>query len=343
MPMRLPAGLAIAVLAPVSLAADTLRIEHAPVGCVIAEKFPRLEARFAPGDAVAKAKVLFQTEGARHWYAVAMKPEGSAFSGVLPRPRKSLKAYRYYIEATDTAMGVSRTPEYTTTVAEGPAACQGKMVAGALGSASVALEIPVGAPAVPVGFSSSGVSAATAAGTTTGASAGGGGIPTGVLIGGGVAAAGAAAAVVVATRPKDYEGTFSGELSWGPSPNCSVTLAFRGSMQIALEESGGSVSGDGYGVITEQTVSSRSPACSGDFRIGDTIAGPITGTASNFMFGQPESVNAAVGQGNCGGGRIFVGSLNGGVSTGTLTLSTFCVGGANPYRGSTTVPITLRR
>jgi hypothetical protein len=186
------------VLAPVSAAADGPAIDHAPVGCVVAEKFPRMDARIEPLFAVAKATLHFRSATGGPWYLVAMKAQDGAFEGVLPKPKKSLKAFAYYIEAADTAFATSRTPEYTAQVVDGPAACQGKKVAGALGSASILLEVPAGAPVVPVGFAPAGV-AGTAAGTAaavTGAAAGGGGIATTVLlVGGGVAAAGAAVAV----------------------------------------------------------------------------------------------------------------------------------------------------
>ena len=188
------------VLAPVSAAADGPAIDHAPVGCVVAEKFPRMDARIEPLFSVARATVHFRSATGGPWYLVAMKAQDGAFEGVLPRPKKSLKAFGYYIEAADTAFATSRTPEYTAQVVDGPAACQGKKVAGALGFASVLLEVPAGAPAVPIGFAPGGI-AGTAAGTAaaaTGATAGGGGVATTVLlVGGGVAAAGAA--VVVAT------------------------------------------------------------------------------------------------------------------------------------------------
>ena len=189
------------VLAPLSAAADGPAIDHAPVGCVVAEKFPRMDARIEPLFSVAKATLHFRSATGGPWYLVAMKAEGGAFEGVLPKPKKSLKAFAYYIEAADTAFATSRTPEFTAQVVDGPAACQGKKVAGALGSASVLLEVPAGAPAVPVGFAPAGI-AGTAAGTAaaaTGAAAGGGGIATTVLlVGGGVAAAGAAVAVAAA-------------------------------------------------------------------------------------------------------------------------------------------------
>jgi hypothetical protein len=342
MVLRLLAGLALSIVAVTPALAQTVSIDHAAVGCVVAERFPRLEARFVPGDAVAKAKVLFQPEGARHWYAVGMKSEGTAFSGILPKPKKSLKGYRYYIEVTDRSAGVSRTPEYTTAVADGPVACRDKVMAGALGSASVALEVPAGAPVVPVGFASNGISTTAVAGGAGASAGGGGGLPTAVLIGGGVAAAGAAAVVVLRAN-KSYLGTFSGELIINrTNPNCSTTLALRGSVDIALDQSDGTVSGHGYGVISEQTVTARTGPCTEGARIGDTITGPITGTPASFMFGEPERLNPTAGEGQCGGGRMFVGAVNGDMINGTLTLTTFCVG-SSPVRGETAIPVTLRR
>ena len=186
------------VLAPLSAAADGPAIDHAPVGCVVAEKYPRMDARIEPSSSVARATLHFRSANGGPWYLVAMKAQGGTFEGVLPKPKKSLKTFAYYIEAADTAFATSRTPEYSAQVVDGPAACQGKKMAGAVGSTSVLLEVPAGAPAVPVGFAPAGI-AGTAAGTAsavTGAAAGGGGVATTVLlVAGGVAAAGAAVAV----------------------------------------------------------------------------------------------------------------------------------------------------
>jgi hypothetical protein len=221
MSLRVLAGLAVTLLASSSTSAQTLGIDHAGVGCVVAESFPRLEARLAPAEAVARAKVFFQTQGGRHWYSVTMKPEGAGYSGVLPRPKKSLKAFRYYIEATDRAMGVSRTPEYNATVVSGPAACQDKLMAGALASASVALEAPAGAAAIPAGFSSSGVGATTAAGGAA-AGSGGGGLSTGVVVAG-VAAAGAAVAGIAGAPKGDDAATTTTTTPSAIAPTTTTT------------------------------------------------------------------------------------------------------------------------
>jgi hypothetical protein len=192
--------LGVFVLTSSPLPAQTLTIEHQPVACVVAGKFPRLEARFAPPGAIATARVLFQPETGRAWYGVAMESEGAVFLGILPRPRKSLKAFRYYIEVTDKSLTTNRTPEYTSTVVSGAADCRGKLMAGALGAASVVLQSPAGAPALPAGFASEGVvTAASTAASASAAAGGGGGFPTLVVVGV-VGAAAAGAALAVASR-----------------------------------------------------------------------------------------------------------------------------------------------
>ncbi len=217
-------------------------ITHDAIGCLVAERFPRLEARVVPAEGVARVRLSFRSESGRHWYSVVMKPEGDVFAGVLPQPEKSLKSFRYYIEATDRELRTARTAEHEVRVATGPAACQDAKVASSLASAEVALEVPAGAPAVPAGFSSAGIGASVAgvvAGAATGAAvggaaAGGGGATTALLVAGGVAAA--AGAAVVATGalgggdeggpqgPPDGIGGRKYDLSFGPPPGVQLAV-----------------------------------------------------------------------------------------------------------------------
>ncbi len=146
--------------------AEPPTIYHRPVGCALAESFPLLEARFAPAADVAIARVLFQAQSAE-WYSVKMKAEGPVFTGVLPRPKKNLKSFRYYIEVTDKALATNHTIQYVIAVVDNHGACKGTLLAGPLGSASVLLERPAGAPALPAGFASSGVVAVAGPGSAT--------------------------------------------------------------------------------------------------------------------------------------------------------------------------------
>ena len=206
-------------------------IEHSPVACAVAGRFPRMEARFTPAEKVAAARVLFQGENVKEWYAVAMKAEGAAFSGVLPQPKKSLKSFRYYIEVTDKDVGASRTPEYTTAVVDSAGACRG-MVAATLASASVLIQGPAGALVLPAGFASTGVVAAgTAAGSgtavgATGAGTGaGGGIGTTALVVGGVAVAGGVAVGV--SKAGGGDSADSGSTGPGTSNSGPVGAAYN--------------------------------------------------------------------------------------------------------------------
>lgn len=224
MSKHLVPALAVLLLAASSGAqAPTPTIEHQPVACAAAGKFPRLEARFSPSGSVASARVVFQGQSPE-WYAVAMKSEGATFVGVLPKPKRSLKSFRYYIEVTDKALGTNRTADYTASVVESSSACQGRILAGALASAAVVLQGPAGAVGLPVGFASAGVVAAGSSAGTAGAAVGGGGsLSTGAVVGivGGV---GAAAVAAVAAKgggggggPNTLEGTVFRNAS-PPSP-----------------------------------------------------------------------------------------------------------------------------
>jgi hypothetical protein len=229
--MRVLAAATLLLTAPALLAAADLAITHEPVACVLAGRFPEIQARLDPADRVAGARVLFRSPDRGQWYRVRMTQDAGTFRAVLPRPTTSLKSFVYYLEATGTDMGTARTEEYVPIVAEGPAACQGRMMAAGLATAEVALEAAAGAPAVPAGFSAAGVvataagaaavagaAAAGAAGTTA---ATGGGVSTALLVAGGAAvAAGGVAAVAVASGGSDevvHPGfVYVGECTCGP-------------------------------------------------------------------------------------------------------------------------------
>jgi hypothetical protein len=180
---------------------EAATIDHASVGCTMADRFPRLEAGLAPIDTIGRARVLFKPEAGAHWYAVTMARAGDVYAATLPKPQKTLGSFRYYLEVADTSFATSRTEEYRTEVVTGMGGCrQGMMMGTSVPAASVMLEAPAGAAAVPSGFSSTGVVAAkvAAAGVVAGtaAAAGGGiGATTIALVGAGVAAAGAGVAV----------------------------------------------------------------------------------------------------------------------------------------------------
>lgn len=110
-----PAPIPSAALAsaPVKLATPgEIEIDHKAAECVVAGRFPRLLACFAPAAEVAAARIHFRAHDTSSWYFVEMKLEGQCHAGVLPKPRRLLKKLDYYVEVRDRAMKEKRTPEY---------------------------------------------------------------------------------------------------------------------------------------------------------------------------------------------------------------------------------------
>lgn len=348
------------LLAASPLAAQTPTIEHRPVACVVARAFPRLEAQFAPRDSVATARVLFQTGNAREWYSVAMTREGDSYSGVLPRPKKSLKAFRYYIEMVDSGMGTRRTSEYVATVVGSGADCHGKMMAGGLASATVLLQVPAGAAIVPGGFEAAGVAAAgSGAATSAGAVAASSGGGSGGLIaaGAGVLAAGAAAAVVVASKDSGvtYRGPFNGQITFqrlyrpivGAAQVCAQTETLSGTLTITLKGSG--TTGAMAGVTGTSQPGPVAAGCdqfvggNGGFNWGgDNDELHLTGTPANLAFSAQRVESGST----LALTLAFAGGLSGDVIAGGLTYSmsgqiSFS-NGTSTFSGSGTFPVMLR-
>lgn len=172
-----------------------IAIAHTGIQCVVAERFPRLEAQVPAGVELARARVHFRPESSKAWYSVDMTRSGHALAGTLPRPKKSLPSFRYYIEVTDVAFASSRTAEYAPVVAGNGAGCVDKVQAVTETTAAVVLLSPAGAAPLPAGFASSGVTTATAGGAGAAAGGGGGIGATTAIVGGVVVAAGAGLAV----------------------------------------------------------------------------------------------------------------------------------------------------
>jgi len=243
------------------VASSAITIEHAGVTCLVAGQFPRFEARLSPAESVGHARLHFRPDATEKWYAVVMKPEGLVFSAVIPKPKKRLKKLNYYIDATNAALVPTRTEEFAPSVDSGPLACKDKVMAGTVPSATVALEVPAGAPTVPPGFDAEGVTAlattapaaAAVAGTAVAAGASGG-LSTGAIvgIGAGVVAVGAAAVVLSSSKSATpaptptpiptVTGTWTGTGIWASSscpPNTggetdTLTFAFSEATSGAL-------------------------------------------------------------------------------------------------------------
>ena len=286
----------------------------------MADKFPKLDARFAPADGVAAAKVVFRPEKSEQWWSVAMKLEGDTYVGVLPKPKSSLKTFQYYIEVTGKSLGTARTPEYGAAVVPSKGGCQGKLMSGALSSAAIVLQGPGGVAAIPAGFASAGVVAGTstagAAGGAGAAAAGGGGIGTGVILAGvGLAAAGVAVAVV--PKGEDSSDGNNGNSNNTPPPSYDVVFTLPASLNLIPCGANAGISG----------LAGITPNSSGAFSELHTQGTPVlrvTGQMTPTTFtaslacvngAQTGSLSAT------GGPNSYTGSFTFGSSSGGLTVT----------------------
>jgi hypothetical protein len=171
----------VALLSPVALRAEGLGIDHRKVGCIVAGKYPSLNACFAPASRLARARVYFRVaDGAPDWYYVEMATSAPCHAGVLPRPKKELvgRKVQYYVDAFDRSFAESRTPEAEALVVSSASECDRRQaVAPILNNATVAVF-----PSLPAGFA--GAAAGLGGGAAAVIAVGGAGI-----VGGGVALA----------------------------------------------------------------------------------------------------------------------------------------------------------
>jgi hypothetical protein len=154
--LALPSLLALAV--PARAAGPAL--DHQPVSCLVAEKYPRLTACVLAPDDVARARVFFRPEGSTAWYHVLMEREAAAacFSGVLPKPKRQLvgRHVEYYVEAADRGFDTSRTAQHAARVVRRSWECRDPLVAAIATGGPTAVF-----PGMPPGFAAGGI------GTTT--------------------------------------------------------------------------------------------------------------------------------------------------------------------------------
>lgn len=56
--------------------ASAASIDHTAVACVVAEQFPRFEARLIPADAIGRARVFFRSEGDGQCFTLTIRAAG---------------------------------------------------------------------------------------------------------------------------------------------------------------------------------------------------------------------------------------------------------------------------
>lgn len=211
--------------APSAPGQTALEIDHKPVGCIVAEQYPKLDACLEPESNVGRAYVHFRALENGPWYSVELKRDGDCYSTLLPKPKRTTHEIQYFVDVIDRGMTERQRPDdapdgaYRARVVAREGDCNlGKV---ALRLARSAAPIVVGVArdaggaildvaaahaaegaALLAGFSTDGVvmaatgaapAAASAASSSSGAASGGGISGTTIAIVGGVVAAGAIA------------------------------------------------------------------------------------------------------------------------------------------------------
>lgn len=332
--LSLPGSIALAALvgagsAPSGFAGALVQtgsagIDHKPVACVVADRFPRFEARFE-GLEVGAARVVFQG-ASPDWYSVAMKSEGPAFAGVLPKPLKSLKALKYYIEVTDRALATQRTPDYTTTVVSGAGECANRVVAAALSTASIVLQSPAGVAAFPAGFAPSGIIAGaggavtgTAAGSAAGggASAGAAGAAAGATVAAGGLSGGAIAGIAIGAAGAVAGAAAASGGDSSPAPTPAPTPVATPTPQPTPTPAPSTLAGRWVGTWRDNDANPQCPApfafnTTIDFTLsGSSIGGTMLNIATSVCPGPGSSFSGPISSGSISGTSVqFVATLN---------------------------------
>ena len=186
----LPAFASGVLLLAAAAHAQGIAIDHKPVGCLVAGKFPKLDACFNPVSELARARAYFRATGAgSDWYYVEMKAGVPCYSGVLPKPKKALvgQTIEYYLDVSNRSLAEARTEEIKAYVVEKPPTARRRLLVAPLVNAATVVVYPAGsavaAAVVPAGFASA---------------AGLGAAATAAVVGGGVAVA--TGGVVAATQ-----------------------------------------------------------------------------------------------------------------------------------------------
>jgi hypothetical protein len=284
---RSAVALGLALLSPSVGRAQAPAIDHKAVGCIVAERFPRFDACFAPAEEVARARVYFRTHGTPHWYFVDMKAEAACHAGLLPKPKKTTRQIDYYIDVVDRRFAEGRTREHDPRVVDGPGGCRkDMMMAAAMGAGSIVLGAVAGAPPIPVGFESEGILGALGAGG--GGSGGGPAAASGGGGGGGTVAAfvlgaGAAGGAVYYLTQRDKEDApgapvYDGEWSGTTSQGRVFTFTVAQNTVVRIDSSYQLTTGSVPVVVpVQRTFSPGLPIANGGFTFQDQAV-VLTGT-----------------------------------------------------------------
>ena len=226
----------VAAAGPVTPSTGSLRVSHEPVGCMIADRSPQIEATVAPSANVADVRVYFHSALSPDLYYITTQRQGDLYVASLPRPQINAGPITFFVEAAAKDGVISRSADSMAAVVPNAVACPAGLQTARVDPATTQLMIfsETGATAPAAGFNGiSGVLAGTAlaaagvAGTVAsvvgGAAAAGGflGMSTAVAVASAAVAVGVGTAVVAQGKPND-NGRFppGRPCTMDPRPGC---------------------------------------------------------------------------------------------------------------------------
>lgn len=92
-----------------------------PIKCVLADRFPQIEAVITPPES--KARFFFKGAGSTEYYYVEMLPKVGRFVAKLPKPKDEAGPLTYYIEVVGPDGAKARTQELAAEVIRSAGSC----------------------------------------------------------------------------------------------------------------------------------------------------------------------------------------------------------------------------
>lgn len=162
-------------------------INVAPVDCLVAGEHPIIDADIQPAASVARARLYFRSALSDDWFygeAIHLTPEaqpaealgrggpreqppapegppippGGVFRMWMPKPTVAASPITFYVQATTTEFGESRSAEIQAKVVESESDCEGKVAPfGVPPEGLTFFSAATGAVAVPAGFAAGGL------------------------------------------------------------------------------------------------------------------------------------------------------------------------------------------
>lgn len=99
-------------------ASGALELQHSPKGCLTADEHPEIDAALRPATKVKQARVYFKGAREKEYHYVEMIPEIGRYVACLPEPHKDAGPVDYYVEATGTDGGTTRSQEVSSLVVD---------------------------------------------------------------------------------------------------------------------------------------------------------------------------------------------------------------------------------